>query len=121
MKNTYIWNLKPDNMVNPVLAEMDKQGEKHLKKWITDNGYTELAREQLQSNDIGYAANGVIENILVQVKTFIFPNRPFKLSEFEVDLLTRRATKLGRVAYVAYITMNPEGELVGEIYWERHK
>ncbi len=106
-------------MVNLDLPKIKSEGEKQVKSWLTDNGYTDISQETLQSNEHGLIANGRVENILVQIKTFVHPHKPYKLSEFETDLITRRATKLKLVAYAAYVTLDVTGKILGEINWER--
>jgi hypothetical protein len=99
--------------------EIRLAGEKHILHWLTENGYSNVLKETLHSNDYALRANGRAEDILVQVRAFLHPHRPFKLSEYEADLLTRRATKLKLIAYVAYIMLDGNGNLLEEINWER--
>ena len=106
-------------MNNSGLPEIKLFGEKLVEDWLADNGYLHVSKEPLQLNEFGLKATGKIEDILVQVKTFLFPNRPLKLSEYEVDLLTRRANKLRSAAYAAYVVLDINGIVVGEIKWER--
>jgi len=106
-------------MVNFGSSEIKLEGEKLVEQWLTDNGYTVVFKETLQSNEYGISATGKTEDILVQVRSFLHPHRPFKLSDFEVDLLTRRASKLKLVAYAAYVVLDANGNLVGDINWVR--
>jgi hypothetical protein len=101
------------------LPDIMFSAEKHVEKWLADNGYSNISKEILQVNELALKGTGKIENILVQVKTFLSPNRPYKLSEYEADLLTRRANKLRCAAYAAYLVLDSNGNLVGEIKWER--
>lgn len=106
-------------MQNLVLPEIKLTGEKHIEHWLADNGYSDVSKETLQLHEFGLIATGKLENILIQVRTCLFPNRPFKLSEYEVDILTRRANKLKAAAYAAYVVLGDNGKLSGEINWER--
>jgi hypothetical protein len=106
-------------MMNSGLPEIKIEGEKKVEQWLTENGYSNVLKETLQANEYGLKAVGRTENILVQVRTFLHPHRPFKLSDYETDLLTRRAAKLKLVAYAAYVVLDNSGNLVGEINWER--
>jgi hypothetical protein len=106
-------------MMNSGLPEIKLEGEKKVEQWLTENGYSNVLKETLQANESGLKATGRTDNILVQVSTFLHPHRPFKLSDYEIDLLTRRATKLNLVAYAAYVVLDSSGDLVGEINWER--
>ncbi|MEO6252858.1 MAG: hypothetical protein ABIO79_06115 [Ferruginibacter sp.] len=106
-------------MTNSGAPEIKLAGEKKVEKWLNDNGYTNVSIEALHSTERAIKAWGTVEHILVQVSTFLHPHRPFKLSDYEIDLLTRRAAKMELVAYVAYIILDDEGELAEEINWER--
>lgn len=106
-------------MTNSGPAEIKLAGENKVEQWLKDNGYSDVTKELLQSTEHGIRATGTLENILVQVRTFVHPHRPFKLSDYEIDLLTRRAAKLEVVAYVAYVILDDRGVLEEEIRWER--
>ena len=106
-------------MVNRDLAEIQLTGEKQVKLWLISNGYTDVLKEPLGADEYGLKATGSIENILVQFRTFLHPQRPFKLSDYEIDKLIRRASKLKLIAYAAYVVLDDKNELVGEINWER--
>ena len=106
-------------MSNFGLPEIKLSGEKQVEHWLADNDYSNVSKEILQLNELALKATGKIENILVQVRTFLYPCRPFKLSEYEIDLLVRRANKLKLAAYAAYVVLDNSGNLVGEIHWER--
>ena len=105
-----------DNSGSP---EIKLAGENMVEQWLKDNGYLNVTKEFLQSTEHCISAKGTLENIMVLVRTFLHPHRPFKLSDYEVDLLTRRASKLEVVAYVAYVILDDKGTLVEEIHWER--
>lgn len=106
-------------MVNFSLPEIILAGNKKVKQWLTENGYSNIALEVLNTNEACLTAKGSIENILVQVKSFLHPHRPFKISDFETDVLLRRAIKKKLKAYVAYVVVDENGNLCGEIGWER--
>ncbi len=105
--------------MNPDLPPMKETGEKLVEKWLTENGYTNVQKETLLLNEQVLKACGTGENILVQIRTFLHPNRVFKISDYEIDILTRRAVKLNLVAYVAYVVLYSSGNLAEEIHWER--
>ena len=106
-------------MINRGLTEIQLTGEKQVELWLLSNGYNNVLREALQVDESGLKATGSIENILVQVRTFLHPHRPFKLSDYEIDKLTRRASKLKLTAYAAYVVLDDKNNLVEEIIWER--
>lgn len=106
-------------MENYYLPEINLIGQKHVGNWLGENGYSDITKELLHSNDYGFIAKGKIESVLVQVRTFLHPQRPFKLSDYEMNALSGKAVKLGLVAYAAYVTVDEQSKLVGEIIWER--
>jgi len=106
-------------MENYYLPEINSIGQNYVEKWLEDNSYFDISRELLQSKDYGFSAKSKSESLLVQVRTFLHPQRPFKLSDFEINALTGKAVKLGLVAYAAYVTLDAENNLAGEILWER--
>lgn len=101
------------------LPEINHVGEKLVEKWLFDNGYSSIIKEDIQLNETAFHATGQFQNILVKVKTVVHPNRPFKLSDYDIDILCRRGIKLNLVPYVAYLVIDNDGNLVGEITWER--
>ena len=106
-------------MTNSGLPKLIQMGEKYIIDWLTENGYCDIIKEPLQLNQEGFMATGKLENILVQARFFLHPHKPYKLSDYEMDLLTRRAIKLGSIAYAAYLVLDEAGKLVNEIIWER--
>lgn len=106
-------------MENYYLPEINNIGCKYVEKWLIENGYFAISKQLLQTNDYGFAAKGEIEGILVQIRTFLHPQRPFKLSDFEVNALSVKAVKLGLVAYAAYVIIDGENNLPEDIVWER--
>ena len=73
----------------------------------------------LQFNEYGFTAKGTIEGILVQIRTFLHPQRPFKLSDFEINALCAKAANQGLVAYAAYVIVDGKNNLAEDIHWER--
>lgn len=106
-------------MVNSDLPEIKLAGEKLVEKWLIENNYSDVQKEAFLSNEHCLKASGTVENILVIIRTFLHPNRPFKISEYEVDTLIRRAAKLNLIAYAAYVMIDSQGNLSEEINWER--
>ena len=106
-------------MLNTEIEEINNAGEKFVENWLSGNDYTNLAKENLQINESVITGKGRIETVMIQVKTFVHPQRPFKLSEYDIDKITRRAAKLKCIAYVAYVIIDDNKNLVGEINWER--
>jgi len=110
---------KSNQMENYYLPEISPVGRKHVETWLCENGYFDIRQELLQANDYGFIAKGKIEGIIVQIRTFLLPQRPFKLSDFEINALASKAVKQGLVAYVAYVTVDGQNDLAADIMWER--
>ena len=106
-------------MLDSALPQINLIGEKYVEEWLTENGYSNILKVPMQANENGLVATGRIDNILVLVRSFLHPNSPYRISEYEMDLLTRRATKLKLVAYAAYAVLDDNGKLTQEITWER--
>jgi hypothetical protein len=106
-------------MKNYYSPEFNPTGQKHVELWLAENGYSDVSKEQLRLNDYGFIAKGKTESLLVQIRTFLHPERTFRLSDFEIKALINKAVKLGLTAYAAYVTVDAENNLAGEIIWER--
>ena len=106
-------------MLDSALPEINLLGEKFVEEWLTENGYSNIIKVPMQANENGLVATGKIDNILVMVRSFLHPHKPYKISEYEIDLLTRKATKLKLVAYTAYAVLDDDGKLAQDISWER--
>lgn len=100
-------------------AVIQLTGENHVELWLSENGYSNITKEILQPNETEIRASGPLENIMVHVKTFVHPTRPFKLSEYEAHKLSLRAFRQKNAAYAAYVVIDESKELVDEIVWER--
>lgn len=101
------------------LAEIELTGENFVETWLAENGYSNITKAVVHSNTKEIRANSKLEGIIVQVKTFLHPARPFKLSEYEAHKITLRASRNKNTAYAAYVVIDSNKELVGEIQWER--
>ena len=94
-------------------------GEKHMKNWLIENGYSNISKENLDSKEYAFLADGKLEKIIVQVRAFSEPFLPIKLSKPEISFLTKKAAKQKLTAYAAYIMLDDDGNLQKEIVWER--
>lgn len=101
------------------LPEINLIGDKIVEDWLTENGYAGITRENLYMDKLCYLASSKSQQVIILVKTYLHPNRPAKSSEFEMDLLKRRAEVFNRVPYVAQVIVDINGEQVEEINWER--
>ena len=98
-------------------AQIGQYGEQHVASWLRGQGYTVNQNTRLPgSTDI--EADGQ-ERILVQVKTAGSPNEPSYPSADEIRNIKSRASNINRTAYVAQVTIDSSGNLVGEIRWSK--
>ena len=111
--------LKPNKLENYYLPEISLVGRQHVETWLRENGYVDIKKEMLQFNEFGFTGKGKIEGILVQIRTFLHPQRPFKLSDFEINALCAKAANQGLVAYAAYVIVDDKNNLAEDIQWER--
>ena len=51
-------------MENYYLPEINPAGQKHPESWLSANGYSDIAREQLQFDEYGFTAKGLLKSIL---------------------------------------------------------
>ncbi len=105
-------------MVNIRLTENDLLGENFVRTWLTENGYTEIEQDRNHYKEIVLTAKGNLENIFVQIKTFVKPHRKYKISEFAIGKLKITAKRSKQIAYVAYVLLDENINLI-EIVWER--
>ena len=106
-------------MVHLPLTEITMAGVQHLENWLTENGYSSSAPEIWQTGTADIKADSKQENILIQVKTVLHPNDYVLLNGTDRFALKDMAERLGRTAYVAYLAIDDDRNLVGEIVWQR--
>lgn len=106
-------------MGNNCLPDLASVGQKYVEDWLKENDYADISKELLQSNDHGFIAKGKRESLLVQVRTFLHPEQPLILNDLETGNLTDKAAGLELIAYAAYVVVDSQNKLVGEIYWDR--
>ena len=101
------------------MEEIACTGVKQVEMWLANNSFINLfnASDQTGGQDIG--ANGSVEDILVHVETVLQPNVPVKIGDEGSIKLKEKANLLGRKAYVAYLVIDSNKNLVGEICWQR--
>jgi hypothetical protein len=106
-------------MADLELTEITKAGVQHLENWLHENGYSEVTKGFLQATSADILANGKTENILVQLKTTLFPAEQALPNGTDKFALKELALRLDRVPYIAYLVIADDKSLIGEINWER--
>ncbi len=97
--------------------EIGQCGKEHILAWLKSDGYS-IVQDSQQAGSADVEADGP-EKILVQVKTAVWPASPAGLSEEEARSFRSRAASLGRVAFLAHVTIDPSGNVIKGITWAR--
>ncbi len=100
-------------------AEIVHTGEKLVEEWLNENGFINVINNTGEGGSNAIEANGSIENILVHVRAHIQPFRPGRVNEEDRNKIKATAEGLSRKAYVAYVVIDIDKNIVGEISWER--
>ncbi|WP_462255344.1 hypothetical protein [Ferruginibacter sp.] len=99
--------------------EISDEGLKHLENWLIENGYSNIVIDKFKADVADIHAKGSIENIIVEVKTVLHPDEKTVLSRTDKFALKELANRLEKIAYVAYVVIDKDKNLIGEIVWER--
>ena len=100
-------------------TETTTMGAKHLENWLNQNGYTDVEIDSSQQDSVDIKATGTVEHILVQVRTVQLPGQHQPISGTDKFALKEIAERSKRVPYSAFITIDENKNIVGEIIWER--
>lgn len=106
-------------MIDPELTEITMAGVHHLENWLQENSYGNITTRIWQAGSADVMADGKAENILVQVKTIVYPNEPELPNGTDRFAVKELAQRLERVPYIAYVVITDDKSLLGEINWER--
>jgi Holliday junction resolvase-like predicted endonuclease len=97
-------------------ADIGHAGEKHVENWCISKGFRNVIRNTWQPGGVDIQADGgANNNIVIQVKSAISPNQPATVTNEERAAIIARGKKLGRIPYGAYVVMNGETKLMGDI------
>jgi|SRR5437868_9712666 len=100
-------------------TEIAEVGEQHVAEWLSENGFINVVKNSSLGGNDAIEANGSIENILVHVRTSIKPTSPREINEADKTLIKSAAEHAGRKAYVAFVVIDDEKKMEGEISWQR--
>ena len=100
-------------MANLTPQQIGAFGEKHVADALRQTSHTgiKVNTQSPGSTDIE------TDNVLVQVKTAVAPNNPGYPSSDEIRNIKSRATKIGKNAHIAQVTINSDGSLAKQINW----
>lgn len=99
--------------------QITDEGLKHLENWLIENAYSNIVIEKFEAGEADIHARGSTENIIVKLKTVLYPDEKATLSRTDKFALKELATKLEKIAYVANLVIDKDKNLIGEIVWER--
>jgi hypothetical protein len=100
-------------------SDIAQTSEKLVEQWLSENGFINVLINAAENGSSAIEANGSIENILVYVRSHVQPFRPGRLNEEDRNKIKTSAESLGRKAYVAYLVIDADKNIVGDISWER--
>jgi hypothetical protein len=103
-------------MANLEAADIGHAGEKHVENYCISKGFKNVIRNTWQPGGVDIQADGgANNNIVIQVKSAISPNQPAVVTNQEKAAIIERGKKLGRIPYGAYVLMDGNTKLMGEI------
>jgi len=101
------------------ITEMVQSGIKHIENWLKQNGYTLKGIEAWQQGSADIVADGPVANIFIQAQTVAHPDKPAFLNGTDKFAVKDIAQRLERIPYIAYLVIDHDKNLVGDIVWER--
>ena len=99
--------------------QITDEGLKHLENWLIENAYFNIVIEKFEAGEADIHARSSTENIIVKLKTVLYPDEKATLSRTDKFALKELATRLEKIAYVANLVIDKDKNLIGEIVWER--
>ena len=107
-------------MVDLEFTEITMAGVQYLEIWLKENGYESISIDSWMPGlaEIKADSKGG-DNILLQARTVLHPNEQYQLNGTDKFALKDLALRLGRTPYVAYLIIDEDKNLIGDINWER--
>lgn len=105
-------------MANLEAADIGHAGEKIVEDLLSQNSWTNIIRDTWQKGSTDIKADPIDKTkkgILIQVKTALFPNAPAEISADEKKNIIMRAKRENRDAYAAYLKIDSNKKLVGNV------
>lgn len=102
-----------------MVTELLQSGIEHLKQWLVKHGYMEIKTNIWQPDSADILAKGPTEEIFVQIKAAAHTGGHVLLNATDKYALIEMAARLERIPYIAYVVVDTDKNLVGEIVWER--
>lgn len=112
------FNLSPTIIAMLTLSDIAEHGERHVERWLTEQGYRCYHNTQRQgTRDL--EARSTDNNMLVHVLSHLESVQAPALGQSEHDSVCSRAFMLGFDAWLAEISIDRHGEQVGDIHWKQ--
>jgi len=99
-------------------VEIGNAGEKIVHNDLALKGYTNILRDTKQTGSVDIQADSTkMGNILVQVKTAIYPSVPAELTSEENTAIKAKGQRTSRTPKSARLQINDSKQLVGSIIY----
>lgn len=112
------FNLSPTIIAMLTSSDIAEYGERHVERWLTEQGYRCYHNTQRQGTR-DMEARSAENNMLVHVLSHLESVQAPALSQSEHDSVCSRAFMLGFDAWLAEISIDRHGEQVGDIHWKQ--
>lgn len=112
------FNLSPKIIAMLTPADIAEHGERHVERWLTEQGYRCYHNTQRQGTRDLEARSGD-NNMLVHVLSHLESVQAPSLGQSEHDSVCSRAFMLGFDAWLAEISIDRHGDQVGDIHWKQ--
>lgn len=99
--------------------EIYKIGEKHIIDALNADNFTNVKIEAGDDTFNYITADGVMMNILLRVHTALSPSAYQQFSDHEKAKIISYAMLQNRIAYEAFVVINDDSTIEGEINWHK--
>ena len=99
--------------------ELSVIGFPFIEDWLNNNGFSNISVTKIDNYTVEIQANGKLENILISVKTGMYPDPCPLFTNAEKFSLKEFAATLNKVPYLAYLSIDKEHKIAANIVWER--
>ena len=101
-------------------TDIAEYGERHVEKWLTENGYR-CSRQTQRHGTKELEARSADTTMLIHVNATLEPQPAPDLSHAEHDSVCARAMMLGFDPWLVRLQVDRHGDLFGEMMWTKLK
>lgn len=99
-------------------TDIAEYGERHVEKWLSENGYRCYKQPQRHGvKDLEARGSDNTTNMLVHVSASLEPKPPPALSHVDHDRVCSRAMTLEFEPWLAQVQIDRNGDLFSDIVW----